>query len=160
MTCLPWTRVTDPEDAARHLPAWLGQRLVGRQGRFGLLLTTGDVLRITTITAAHLSTEGLTLLDVQLDNAGVPDGADLAWRSKHFLGMPVPGAAAATVNLAEVVTAVEFLASAASALADDRETPTADEVVTNLDRAAEEAAQGRVTISPPPQAAAAPTPDA
>ncbi|MEN0077429.1 MAG: hypothetical protein AAGC69_23790, partial [Paracraurococcus sp.] len=154
------TRVTDPEEAERHLPAWLGQRLVGRQGRFGLLLTTGDVLRITTITAAHLSTDGLTLLDVQLDSAGVPDGVDLAWRAKHFLGMPVPGAAAATVNLAEVVTAVEFLATMAAALTDDRETPTADEVVTNLDRAAEEAAQGRVTIAPPAEATAAQTPGA
>ncbi|RAI60029.1 hypothetical protein [Roseicella frigidaeris] len=157
---MPWTRITDPEDAERHLPAWLGQRLIGRQGRFGLLLTTGDVLRITTIAAAHLSAEGLVLLDVQLDAAGVPDGVDLAWRSKHFLGMPVPGALAATVNLAQVVTAVEFLAAVPSELSEPPETLTADEVVTSLDRAAEEAAQGRAALSPATPAAATPASEA
>jgi len=48
------------------------------------------------------------LLDVLLDQGGVPDGLDLAWQSKHFLGAPIPGASVATVNLAHVVAAVEF----------------------------------------------------
>ncbi len=139
---MTWTRITDPEDAETLLPGWFGSRLIGLHGRFGLLLTTGDVLRITTIGAAHLSSDGTVLLDVSLDSAGVPDGVDLAWRSKHFLGAPVPGATNATVNLAQVVMAVEFLALVAVNVDSDRDTPTADEVVDQLDRAAEAAAHG------------------
>ena len=45
-----------------------------------------------------------------LDHGGVPDGIDLAWQPKRYLGAPVPGATVATVNLAHVVAAVEFLA--------------------------------------------------
>jgi len=103
-----WTRITDPETVMGLLPAWLGRRMVGLRGTFGLLLSTGDVLRLTSIAAAHQSSEGIVLLDVLLDDAGVPDGIDLAWRSKHFLGSPVQGASVATVNLAHVVAAVEF----------------------------------------------------
>jgi hypothetical protein len=47
---------------------------------------------------------------VLLDHGGVPDGIDLAWQPKRYLGAPVPGATVATVNLAHVVAAVEFLA--------------------------------------------------
>jgi hypothetical protein len=105
---MTWTRITDPETVSGLLPAWLGRRMVGLRGSFGLLLTTGDVLRLTSIAAAHQSSEGIVLLDVLLDDAGVPGGIDLAWRSKHFLGSPVPGASIATVNLAHIVAAVEF----------------------------------------------------
>ncbi len=105
---MAWTRITDPETVTGLLPAWLGRRMVGLRGSFGLLLTTGDVMRLTSIAAAHQSSEGVILLDVLLDHAGVPDGVDLAWRSKHFLGAPVPGATVATVNLANIVAAVEF----------------------------------------------------
>jgi hypothetical protein len=105
---MAWTRITDPETVAGLLPAWLGRRMVGLRGTFGLLLTTGDVLRLTSIAAAHQSSEGIVLLDVLLDDAGVPEGVDLAWRSKHFLGSPVPGASVATVNLAHIVAAIEF----------------------------------------------------
>lgn len=76
-----WTRFTDREDAARLLPAWFTGRMIGLNGTFGLLLTTGDVVRCTSIVAVHLSSTGLVLLDVILDNAGVPDGIDLAWRA-------------------------------------------------------------------------------
>ena len=69
------------------------------------------MLRITSITAAHLASDGGMMFDVLLDNAGVPDGVDLAWRTKHFLGAPVPGATLATVNAAHVLLAVEFLAA-------------------------------------------------
>ena len=85
--------------------------MIGLRGRFGLVLTTGDVLRITSIGALHQSpTGGIVLLDVLLDRGGIPDGIDLAWQPKHYLGAPVPGATVATVNLAHVVAAVEFLA--------------------------------------------------
>lgn len=76
-----WTRFTDREDAARLLPAWFTGRMIGLNGTFGLLLTTVDVVRCTSIVAVHLSSTGLVLLDVILDNAGVPDGIDLAWRA-------------------------------------------------------------------------------
>ena len=107
---MTWTRITDQDEAADLLPGWLGRRLIGLHGRFGLLLATGDVMRITSIGAVHMSSDGLVLLDVSLDHAGVPDGIDLAWQPKHYLGTPLPGATAATVNLAHVVAAVEFIA--------------------------------------------------
>jgi hypothetical protein len=59
----------------------------------------------------HLSSAGTIMLDVSLDSAGIPAGIDLAWRTKHFLGAPVPGANFATINLASVVLAVEFAAA-------------------------------------------------
>jgi hypothetical protein len=135
---MTWTRVTDVDEAATLLPAWIGRRLVGLHGRFGLLLTTGDVMRITSIGAVHHSSDGVILLDVSLDNAGVPEGADLAWRSKHFLGMPVPGATMATVNLAHVVATVEFLASLAVDSPSDNDAPTSAEVVSEMSRMADE----------------------
>lgn len=145
---MAWTRITDPEEAATLLPGWLGRRLIGLHGRFGLLLTTGDVLRITCIVAVHQSSDGLTLLDVSLDSAGTPDGVDLAWRPKQFLGAAVPGAVSATVNLAQVVMAVEFLGAVAVDTPDDLETPTADQVVTEMARAADAAAHGDADAPP------------
>lgn len=106
---MTWTRITDPETVAELLPAWIGRRMIGLRGSFGLLLTTGDVVRVTSISAAYQSSQGVVLLDVLLDHAGVPDGVDLAWRSKHYLGTPVPGGTLATVNLAHIVAAVEFV---------------------------------------------------
>jgi hypothetical protein len=108
---LNWTRITEAEPAAAALPAWFSTRMIGLRGKFGLLVTTGDVLRISSIIALNQSSDGTVLLDVLLDQAGVPEGADLAWQSKHYLGAPVPGATMATVNLAHVVGAVEFVAA-------------------------------------------------
>lgn len=125
---MTWTRITDPETVAGLLPAWLGRRMVGLRGTFGLLLTTGDVLRLTSIAAAHQSSEGIVLLDVLLDDAGVPDGIDLAWRSKHFLGSPVPGASVATVNLAHIVAAVEFTVAEMAVNPGDRSVLFSDEI--------------------------------
>jgi len=125
---LTWTRITDQDEAHSLMPAWLGRRLIGLRGRFGLLLATGDVLMITTIGAVHQSSDGLVLLDVSLDDAGVPDDLDPAWQRKAFLGAPALGATAATVNLAQVVAAVEFVAEAPVAPPGDASVPTADAV--------------------------------
>jgi hypothetical protein len=125
---LAWTRITDPETVSGLLPAWLGRRMVGLRGVFGLLLTTGDVLRVTSIAAAHQSSEGVILLDVLLDHAGVPGGVDLAWRSKHYLGAPVGGASVATVNLAHVVAAVEFTVAEMAVNPGDRNVPFSDAI--------------------------------
>src|ERR1700744_1083559 len=102
--------------------------MVGLRGSFGLLLTTGDVLRLTSIAAAHQSSEGIVLLDVLLDGAGVPDGIDLAWRSKTFLGSPVQGASVATVNLAHIVAAVEFTVAEMAVSPDDATLTFRDEI--------------------------------
>ena len=107
---MEWTRVTGPDEVARLFPAWFSGRMVGARGAFGLLLATGDVMRITSVMALHHAPDGTVLVDVLLDHAGPPEGVDLAWRAKHFLGAPVPGATMATVNLAQVVAAVEFVA--------------------------------------------------
>jgi hypothetical protein len=145
---LTWTRITDQDEAADLLPAWLGRRLIGLRGRFGLLLATGDVMRITSIGAVYLSSDGLVLLDVLLDCAGVPDGIDLAWQSKHFLGAPYPGGDEATVNLAHVVAAMEFVAVAVVESPVEADPPTADEVVAELGRVATEPdAMSRVATS-------------
>ncbi len=125
---MTWTRITDPELVAARLPAWFASRMVGLRGSFGLLLTTGDVLRVTSVAAAHLSTDGTILLDVLLDLAGVPDGVDQAWRSKHYLGSPVPGATVATVNLAHIVAAVEFTVAEMAAQSGDPGVGYGDEV--------------------------------
>jgi hypothetical protein len=143
-----WTRVTDRADTAL-LPAWFVERMTGaRGGSFGLLLTTGDVLRVASVTAAHLSSDGTILVDVRLDHAGVPEGADTAWRSKHYLGAPVPDGMDATVNLAQVVAAVEFAPPAATLpldAAEAVETSGTTATVVELWQAAEDAA-GRGTV--------------
>jgi len=123
-----WTRITDPETVADLLPAWLGRRMVGLRGAFGLLLTTGDVMRITSIAAAHQDSHGVIQLDVLLDYAGVPDGVDLAWQSKHFLGAPVHGATLATVNLAHIVAGVEFVVAEMAVNPDDDAVPFSDAI--------------------------------
>src|SRR3954470_17189439 len=96
-----WTRVPDPDAAVPLLPAWFAARMMATRGSYGFLLVTGDVLRVSRITAVHVSPGGSILLDVLLDCAGVPGGVDLAWQPKHFLGAPVPGATIATLNLAQ-----------------------------------------------------------
>lgn len=125
---MTWTRITDPETVAGLLPAWIGRRMVGLRGAFGLLLTTGDVIRLTSIAAAHQSSEGVILLDILLDHAGVPEGVDLAWQAKHYLGAPVPGATLGTVNLAHVVAAVEFVVAEMAQSPGDETVPLPDEL--------------------------------
>ena len=125
---MTWTRITDSEQAVEFLHVWFGTRMIGLRGKFGLLLTTGDVLRITSVTALHESSAGAILLDVLLDHPGVPDGVDLAWRTKHYLGAPVPGATMATVNLAHIVTAVEFVVAEVAESPDDLSVISPDEI--------------------------------
>ena len=124
---MTWTRVTDSEQAAPTLPAWLS-RMIGQRGNFGLLLSTGDVLRITSIAALHESSTGVVLADVLLGQAGVPDGVDQAWQTKHYLGAPVPGAVMATINLAQVVIGIEFVVAEIAEATSGEALPTGDEV--------------------------------
>ena len=145
-----WTHVADPATETHLLPAWFARRMLGaRQGAFGLLLTTGDVLRVAELRAAHLGSDGTILLDVRLDHAGVPARADTAWQSKHYLGAPVPGAVEATVNMAQVVACVEFTAplGADSALDDAAASEAAvTATVSDIAEAAETAAQRQEVV--------------
>jgi hypothetical protein len=127
-----WTRVTDPDSAVTLLPAWFAARMMATRGSYGFLLATGDVLRITRVTAVHVSSDGSILLDVLLDHAGVPGGVDLAWQSKHFLGTPVPGASLATLNLAQLVLAIEFTAAEIANTENDLASPFSDAVPTDM----------------------------
>ncbi len=139
-----WTRVATTADTDL-LPAWFVERMIGgRGGSFGLLLTTGDVLRVLSLTAAHLSSSGTVLLDLRLDHAGVPEGVDTAWRSKHYLGTPVSAASSATVNLAQVVAVVEFAAPVEAGLADEASDSTSATVV-ELKQVVENAVRGSTT---------------
>jgi hypothetical protein len=79
----------------------------------------------------HLSSDGL-------DHAGVPDGVDFVWQLKHFLGAPYPGGTEASVNLAHVVAAVEFVDAALVEQPSDESITTQDEVVADLGRVAAE----------------------
>src|SRR3954454_22285703 len=127
-----WMRVTDPAAAVPLLPAWFAARMMATRGSYGFLPVIGDVLRVSRITAVHVSSGGPILLDVLLDCAGVPGGVDLAWQTKHFLGAPVPGATLATLNLAQVVVAIEFTAVEIAETENDVEAPTADAVPLDL----------------------------
>jgi hypothetical protein len=147
---MPWTRITDPDAVADLLPVWMGRRMVGLRGTFGLLLTTGDIMRLRSIVAAWKSPDGIILLDVLLDHAGVPDGIDLAWRGKHFLGAPVPGAALATVNLAQVAAAVEFTVAEMAARPADQSVPFSDDLHPEQTEDTQPAATGREITSDNP----------
>jgi hypothetical protein len=103
------------------------------------VLTTGDILKITSIGALHQSSSGTILLDVLLDHGGVPDGIDPAWQAKHYLGAPVPGATSiATVNLAHVMAAVDFLAEVTVEPPRDAAILTREEIVADLAEGASE----------------------
>jgi hypothetical protein len=108
---------------------------------------SGDVLKITSIGALHQSSSGgIILLDVLLDHAGVPDGIDPAWQTKHYLGAPVPGATIATVNLAHVVAAVEFVAEVMVEPPRDAAVQIGDEILAGMaDGASVSEAVGRPT---------------
>ncbi len=127
-----WTRVTDPDTAVALLPAWFAARMMATRGSYGFLLGTGDVVRVSRVTAVHVSSGGAMLIDVLLDHAGVPDGVDTAWQPKHFLGAPVPGANLATLNLAQVVIAVEFTAAEIAEAANDAGISTLDAAPVDL----------------------------
>ena len=124
-----WTRVTDPDSAIALLPAWFAARMMAVRGSYGFFLSTGDVVRVSRITAVHVSSDGAILLDVLLDHAGVPGGVDMAWQSKHFLGAPVPGANLATLNLTQVALAVEFTAAEIAETANEHDVPMSEGVV-------------------------------
>jgi hypothetical protein len=143
---LAWTHITDPEQSVELLPIWFSTRMIGSRGSFGLLLTTGDVLRITSVTALHESHRGIILLDVLLDIAGVPEGVDQAWRTKHYLGAPIPGATIATVNLAHVVAAVEFVVAEIAERPNETALPLRDE----LDESVPEAERSAVETATAP----------
>jgi len=117
---LTWTRITDPDEAASLLPAWFVSRMIGLRGRFGLLLTTGEILRITSVTALHESPHGVILLDVLLDHGGVPDGVDEAWRTKCYLGAPGLAVSSSTRSRGSP-RATEMIATDAAWTAAERE---------------------------------------
>jgi hypothetical protein len=85
---MAWTYIADPDEAERLLPSWLGRHLIAMHGTFGLLLGTGDIMRITSISAVHHSSDGVILIDVLLDTAGVPEGVDLAGVQSISLARP------------------------------------------------------------------------
>jgi hypothetical protein len=132
-----WTRVTDPDTAITLLPAWFAGRMMGTRGSYGFLLATGDVVRVSRVTAVHVSSSGSILIDILLDHAGVPGGVDTAWQPKHFLGAPVPGASLATLNLAQVAVAIEFTAAEIAEPATDIEIPATDAVSIDRSRLAD-----------------------
>ena len=127
-----WTRVTDPDTAVATLPAWFAPRMLGPRGSFGFLLATGDVVRVSRVTAVHVSSSGSILIDVLLDHAGVPGGVDTAWQFKQFLGAPVPGANLATLNLAQVVMAIEFTAAEIAETMNNAEAMASEAVLVEL----------------------------
>jgi len=70
-----WTRITDPDQAVALLPAWFASRMMATRGLYGFLLGTGDVVRVSRVTAVQISSCGAILIDVLLDHAGVCQSA-------------------------------------------------------------------------------------
>jgi hypothetical protein len=62
----------------------------------------------------------------------VPGGVDLAWQSKHFIGTPVPGASLATLNLAQLVLAMEFTVAEIATTANDLGSPSSESVTIDM----------------------------
>jgi hypothetical protein len=85
-------------------------------------------VHVSRVTAIHVSSSGSILIDVLLDHAGVPDGVDMAWRTKHFLGVPVPAANLATLNLVQIVMVIEFKAAQIAESAENAESQSSDAV--------------------------------
>lgn len=144
-----WARVTDPEAAVALLPAWFAARMLAMRGSYGFLLATGEVVRASRVTAVHASSSGLVLIDVLLDHAGVPEGVDTAWRTKHFLGAPVPGANLATLNLAQVLMAVEFTAAEIAETENSAEAAGAQSIVAGLPAVDADAAETLEPVAAP-----------
>jgi hypothetical protein len=97
--------ITDPEAAARLLPAWFVERLMTDTCSFGLLLSTGVILYVESITAVHQAADQSLWLDL---NMGMGD--DLT--RTGLWGFPLASAPTsrpqASVNAAHVVAAFEL----------------------------------------------------
>ncbi|MDJ0388867.1 hypothetical protein QMO56_12150 [Roseomonas sp. E05] len=83
------------------MPAWFSGRMMADDWRFGLLLSTGQVMLIQRIEAVHLSPHGVVLMDVDMlreaEGFAAPGGVLVA----------PTGRVRATVNLAHIVAAFE-----------------------------------------------------
>ena len=66
-------------------------------------------------------------------------GSTWRGRAKHYLGAPVPGATIATVNLAHVMAAVDFLAEVTVEPPRDDAILTREEIVADLAEGASDA---------------------
>lgn len=96
------------ERLAKLLPAWFCERMAFDNWRFGLLLTTGQLLHVETIRTVTQAADGSVWADVEL---GEPCDVWDDWAAKH--GWPRPTHAPTTrrecsVNVAHVVCAVEL----------------------------------------------------
>jgi hypothetical protein len=91
------------EAAHDRLPAWFVPRMMEESGRFGLLLTTREVLGIERIDALHATADGGIWLDVTL-LSGKPD-------RKHLtLLLAATSRCRASINASHVVAAWELAA--------------------------------------------------
>jgi hypothetical protein len=89
------------ETAQDRLPAWFVPRMMEESGRFGLLLTTREVLGIERIDALHATADGGIWLDVTL-LSGKPD-------RKHLtLLLAATSGCRASINASHVVAAWEL----------------------------------------------------
>jgi hypothetical protein len=92
---------TRRETAHHRLPAWFVPRMMEESGRFGLLLTSREVLGIERIDALHASIDGGIWLDVTL-LSGTPD-------RKHLtLLLAATSGCRASINASHVVAAWEL----------------------------------------------------
>ena len=106
-------------------------------------------MRVSCVTEAHVSSNGPVLIDVLLDHAGVPDGVDLAWRTKHFLGASVPGANFPMLNLTQVVMAVEFTVAEIAETASGTEAASTQSVPAGLPAVDADALEVPIPVAAP-----------
>lgn len=89
----------------RLLPAWLTARIGGDTWFFGLLMSTGHVLAVESITNVRMGADGSVWLDVWL----IPDG----WEPhRNIAGAPLvtspTNRTTASINAAHIVAAMEL----------------------------------------------------
>jgi hypothetical protein len=90
--------------AARLLPAWFVPRMMNDVWAFGLLLTTGQILRITEILDVIQAADSSLWIDVTMDDT--PAGTDF-WGKQNHLYAPT-SRVKASVNVAQIVAAFEL----------------------------------------------------
>src|SRR5260370_22598359 len=83
------------KNAKKLLPAWFVPRMMSDEWQFGLLLTTGDILCISTINEVRQAADGAVWLDVEM-----LDGASYEPEESRFLVAPISSRLTASVNAA------------------------------------------------------------
>ena len=95
---------TRSECAERILPAWFVSRMMKKPGKYGLMLSAGNILAVERILEVHTAADGTIWLDVRMVETGdyLPGSLD-----RRVFTAP-SDALEASVNASAVVAAFTF----------------------------------------------------